>query len=95
MKDVKIMSLEDASPNASETDNKELISKTEIRDTPFTVIEIDKQFFGVMGQHRITEVSDNKMKVIKELKKFSWNRVMQVMMLLGQQGIFNNDKIEE
>lgn len=77
--------------NVLETDNKEsssineeLISRTEIEGTPFTVIGIDNKYFGVMGQYRITEEYEDKEAVIAGLKEMNWNRIVQVILILKE-----------
>lgn len=74
--------------NALKTDkpelNSELIKREDVAESPFTVITTEEGSFGVMGQYRITEPHKNKGKVIKELKKITWNRIIQVIMLLNE-----------
>jgi hypothetical protein len=36
-------------------ENEQLIKRHEIKDTPFTIVEIEGEFFGSMGQYRLTE----------------------------------------
>ena len=62
--------------------SKELIEREEIKDSPFTLISVDGLHFGAMGQHRITEKFRDKVALRKDLKKFTWNRLIQVMMIL-------------
>lgn len=74
-------------PKGEKTDkqksNSELIKRTEIKDTPFTMISLNKdKHFGVMGKYRITEDFKNEEECMNELEKISWNRIVQVMMLL-------------
>lgn len=81
--------------NVKETDNNEssseLIKRHEIEDTPFTVIEIEGVFFGVMGQYRLTDERDNFDEVEKLLKDFTWNRVIQVLLLMSEQGLLGKN----
>jgi translation elongation factor P/translation initiation factor 5A len=72
--------------NAEEQDKQassETISREEVKDSPFHVITIDGESFGVMGDYRLTEKM-SKEKVKKELKKITWNRIIQVIMLLEE-----------
>ena len=64
--------------------NKELISKEDVKDTPFTIISMNDEnvHFAVLGEYRITEKYDNKEKVKKEVQKVNWNRIIQVQMIL-------------
>lgn len=80
---------ENALLDIDQTDNKnssELIKREEIEDSPFMIIETERDLFGVMGEYRLTEVyevtDDNRVKLREELKAISWNRVIQVIMLL-------------
>ncbi len=72
---------------------EELIKRTDIKDSPFTVIETEGKIFGTMGQYRVTEVMDSFEECKEELEKFSWNRVMQVIMLLNEQLNSNEIKV--
>lgn len=63
-------------------DRTELIQREEIKDTPFTMITIDGKSFGAMGGFRLTEQSGNKEEVKKDLAKVTWNRIIQVMMIM-------------
>lgn len=59
--------------------NCELFKTHQIEETPFTIVEIEEGYIGVIGNHRITKVYENKEECEKELKEFSWNRVTQVI----------------
>jgi hypothetical protein len=37
-----------------------------------------------MGDYRLTEKSDTKEEVIEKLEKITWNRIIQVMMILKE-----------
>lgn len=64
--------------------NEELLVKTDIEGTPFTVISVKdtNEHFGVMGKYRITETHDTKEEVIDILKQITWNRIVQVILLI-------------
>ena len=71
--------------------NFELIKRTEVKNTPFTMRTLKKdKHFGVMGKYRITEDFDNEEKCMNELEKITWNRITQVMMLLCEEIYANN-----
>lgn len=59
------------------------IIREDVEDSPFTLISIDggKEFFGTMGKYRITDPG-SKEELLKDLKEFNWNRIVQVMLLL-------------
>jgi hypothetical protein len=87
MEDTKVRQLQ---PNAKKTKeeslNEELIKRErdEIKDSPFEVITKNGQSWGAMGQYRLTELSNDRRKVKKELTKITWNRVIQVIMILNE-----------
>lgn len=64
--------------------NKELITRDEIEDSPFTIIGTEGKYFGTMGKFRITEPRKTKKEVEKELKEITWNRIVQVILLLTE-----------
>jgi hypothetical protein len=65
--------------------SKEIVKREAVKDTPFTVISYEGYHFGVIGEHRITDRYNDKKVVVKKLKEFSWNRVIQVLMILDSQ----------
>jgi len=67
-----------------EEENEELIVRTEIEDTPFVVIELKEsgEYFATLGEYRITEKVKSKAIAIESVKKMTWNRVIQVVMIL-------------
>ena len=73
----------------------ETIKREEIKDSPFHVITIEGQSFGVMGDYRLTEKSKSSSKIKKELEKITWNRIVQVVMLLDEVKSKINKKIKE
>ena len=68
-----------------DSSNKEIVKREAVKDTPFTVITYEGYHFGVLGEHRITEKYNSKKELIKKLKAFTWNRVIQVLMILDNQ----------
>lgn len=64
--------------------NSELVTKEEIKDSPFTIIGTEGKYFGAIGKYRITEPVDNKEEIRKDLKKITWNRIVQVMLILTE-----------
>jgi|SaaInlStandDraft_1057018.scaffolds.fasta_scaffold09750_2 translation elongation factor P/translation initiation factor 5A len=83
---VKTKKSETLLTNVEEQDKQtssETISREEVKDSPFHVITIDGESFGIMGDYRLTEKM-SKEKVKKELKKITWNRIIQVIMLLDE-----------
>jgi hypothetical protein len=72
--------------NVEELTNKdsgsELVSRNPIEGTPFTIISLENKHFGIMGEYRVTEEMKSKGEVEDELKCITWNRIIQVMMIL-------------
>jgi hypothetical protein len=66
------------------TTNEELVQFEEIKDTPFQVVTEHGMSWGALGNYRLTEPNENKIKVRDELKKISWNRIIQVIMILDE-----------
>ena len=81
--------------NGVETPKEELIERIEIEGSPFTLVKIDREIFIGMGQYRLTEVFNIDEKSVEELvaetEKISWNRLIQVIMIL-QESKFNLNK---
>lgn len=69
------------STSSNSKENTELITRENVKDTPFVIIGTPEGYFGSMGPYRITEVR-SKTEVKKELEAITWNRIVQVMMLL-------------
>lgn len=64
-----------------------LIEYEHVKDTPFTIVSKEERHFGVMGQHQITKVEEDKEKLRKELKKITWNRLIQVIAIIKENDI--------
>ncbi len=99
MKDSKLKQLrvnaEEVVNKDSGTSENQTIKRVEIPDSPFHVITIDGESFGVMGDYRLTEKSASETEVREELKKITWNRIVQVVMLLEEVRTKINNKIKE
>lgn len=71
--------------NKRECGNEELVKRETVEETPFTIISVeDKKHFGVMGEYRITEERETKEEVKKEVEEITWNRIVQVIMILEE-----------
>ncbi len=77
--------IEDLPKKLKKVGNKELISRKEVDGTPFVIVTTEGKSFGVLGKYRITEPRKSKKEVEKELKEITWNRIIQVTMLLIEQ----------
>jgi hypothetical protein len=70
--------------NKKDSGNEQLVEREAIENSPFTIITVDEQSFGVMGEFRVTEKYTWKDDVRKELEKITWNRIVQVFMILNK-----------
>lgn len=62
--------------------SKELIKREDMKDSPFQVVTTKGQSFGIMGEYRITEMYETVEEVKRELERMTWNRLVQVVMIL-------------
>ena len=86
MVDTKVKQLQ---PNVEKvakegSSKEELIKRVSIKDSPFEVITQDGYSFGVMGNYRLTEKSNDAKDIEKQLKKITWNRIIQIVMILEE-----------
>jgi len=70
-------------PNLN-SDKEELIKRTYVIDSPFVIITTDGKSFGTLNKYRITELYDTVEEVNEELGKITWNRLIQVMMIVNE-----------
>ena len=70
--------------NKDYSKNKEIIEKFNIKNSPFTVITVNNEHFGVMGEYRMTESYKTRGECVEELEKMTWNRIIQVMFVLAE-----------
>jgi hypothetical protein len=86
---METLTKESTSTNVKEVNKKEsgseLVERWQIPNSPFTVITIEgERHFGVMGEYRVTEEMKSRGEVEDELKCITWNRIIQVMMILEE-----------
>jgi hypothetical protein len=67
-----------------ENSSEQLVERETIENTPFTMIGLGGKWFGSMGEYRMTEEYDSKGECEDELKCITWNRIIQVMMVLDE-----------
>ena len=76
---------ENPKQNKQKSTSEELIKRTDIPDTPFTVISIEGlSFFGTMGKYRITENYKTFDECKNDLEKITWNRIAQICILINE-----------
>jgi SHS2 domain-containing protein len=67
------------------TETEELIRRTEVKNTPFVVISLnEKEHFATLGEYRITEKYESQEEAEKECKAITWNRIIQIVMILNE-----------
>jgi len=85
---METLTKESTSMNAEEVSNNvsgtELVERYQVPNSPFTVIKVEGKNFGVMGEYRVTEEMNSRGEVEDELKCITWNRIIQVMMILEE-----------
>ncbi len=79
--------------NTDYLNNEELITQEKIEDTPFHIIGTKQGYFGAVGKYRITEPKKTKTEVKKELKEITYNRIVQIVLILMQSQRIIDDEI--
>jgi len=52
---------------------------THIEGTPFTIVKENSEYFGIIGNHRITESYSDEETLKEEIQKITWDRILQVI----------------
>lgn len=85
---MKKQTLESTNMDVVELDSRnsgnEVIERFQVEKSPFTIISVNGEHFGVMGEYRMTESYESRGACEKELKQITWNRIIQVMMVLEE-----------
>ena len=77
--------------NVDQQDKNDYAYKVEhVENTPFSIITKDEEYFGVIGNHRITEIYKIKEALEIDLLQTDWNKIVQVIYAIVEQ--FNNRK---
>ncbi len=64
--------------------SKELVKRQKVENSPFEIITINGESFGTMGEYRLTEKGNSIEEVKKELEEITWNRIIQIVMILEE-----------
>lgn len=75
------------------TDNRDFSNSYEfenIENSPFTIVKHENEYYGVIGNHRLTESYENKEELKEELLKITWDRLLQVIWAVNEK--FNEQK---
>lgn len=78
----KEQSLTNVESLTNKDSGSEMVERNLIEGSPFTVISVEDKHFGVMGEYRVTEEMKSRGEVEDELRCITWNRIIQVMMIL-------------
>ena len=82
--------------NVDQPNNNELNYEfTNIEDSPFTIVRQDDKYYGVIGNHRLTDSYDNLEDLKEDLLEISWNRLTQVIWAVVEKFKINNEEIKE
>lgn len=65
-------------------ENEELVKRHEIKDTPFTIVEIEGEFFATMGQYRLTEKFKTYEEAHDTITANTWNNVTNLIITLHE-----------
>ena len=85
--------------SSNTTDSKNSLIDIEVLDnTPFGIVTIEGNSFGVIGQNRITEDYKDVEKLKEDLAKIDWNKITNVIWSvcdLYWKGKMINDKTQD
>lgn len=74
---------------------EELISRKDLDGTPFTIITVEDEYFGVMGKYRITEKYKSFELAKAEAMRLDWNNVIKIISLICHEFIENKEELEK
>ena len=99
MKTMETLQQKESQMNVKEANNKNSfegeIKRENVKNTPFQIVSMEGYHFGIMGDYRLTEKNNNKKEVKKELSEITWNRLIQVMMILNEVKEKLNNKLNK
>lgn len=94
----KTIELKQQEESLNITDNKNYSKDLEfinVANTPFTICKKDKEYFGLIGEHRITEMYDKLEVLEKEIQAITWDRLIQVIWAVSEKFAKNSDNINK
>ena len=94
---MKTTELSSTLTNVEEQTNKPYgnLEFTNIEGTPFTIVKQDEKYYGLIGNHRITEEWENLEELKEDLLKVSWDRITQVIWAVVEKFKFNEEEIKK
>ena len=91
--------LNESSSNYTDPDNnkesgekEQLLEQHKVENTPFTIIKYGDHWFLAMGKYRLTEPAPTREEIEAQVHDVSWNRLMQIIMIVTQEQINNQNK---
>jgi hypothetical protein len=82
--------------NVDQPNNNELNYEfTNVENSPFTIVRQEDKYYGVIGNHRLTDSYDNLEDLKEDLLEISWNRLTQVIWAVVEKFKINNEEIKE
>lgn len=66
----------------NENDDKQLLERINLEDTPFTAIKFGNLWYLTMGKYRLTDGTPNKQECLDEVNNTTWNRLLQIMQIM-------------
>lgn len=72
--------------------NYELITRKNVKDTPFTIITNNEEgrSFGTIGKYKITEERKTPEEVEEEITKITWDNIIKIMTIIIEINNNNN-----
>lgn len=94
---MKTTELSNTSTNVEEQTNNTYgnLEFTNIEGTPFTIVKQDEKYYGLIGNHRITEEWNDLEDLKEDLLKVSWDRITQVIWAVVEKFKFNEEEIKK
>lgn len=68
---------------------------TNLENTPFTIVKQNGLYYGLIGNHRITESYLEKKVLEEEIQKITWDRLLQVIWAVTEKFKMNKEQIEQ
>lgn len=68
---------------------------TNIENSPFTIVRQEDKYYGVIGNHRLTEEYSNLEELREDLLKITWDRLTQVIWAVVEKFKVDNKQIKE
>ena len=65
-------------------ENEQLIKRHEIPTTPFTIVEIEGEYFGSMGNYRLTEKFKSFEEAHDAITANTWNNVTNLIITIHE-----------